>query len=217
MIRIVLTILFTLSLASPVFSQTENESDPRKNEAFQNFLGLRICKFCIVANACNNPETTLELLDYQKDALKPVFDEYEQLNQDLRQVYEEGGDAADKQAAMNSIVAKMELCDKQMTSDILLPHQTAELSSKAFAQMVDYKGGDLISTLQSFYPVQFELNNTQQTRMKEIKESAARKIAKAKRELQERLKEISTEVENEIRTVLTPNQSKLLSELAGRQ
>ena len=51
--------------------------------------------------------------------------------------------------------------------------------------------------------------------MDKIKTETAAKIAEAKREFEEKLKKISADTRSEIHTVLTPQQSKTLTDLSG--
>ena len=53
--------------------------------------------------------------------------------------------------------------------------------------------------------------------MKQIKSSATEEIAKAKKEFDEKLKKIRLAARDEIKDVLTPKQSKILSELTGHK
>ncbi len=57
----------------------------------------------------------------------------------------------------------------------------------------------------------------QKRKMKQIKSSATEEIAKAKKEFDEKLKKIRLAARDEIKDVLTPKQSKILSELTGHK
>jgi len=108
----------------------------------------------------------------------------------------------------------MDSFEHRLSSDILLPHQSTALQAMVFTKLMKEKGGDLISTLATYYPKQFSFTDAQKKRMDKIKTSTAAEVAEAKQEFNEELKKIAADAKKELHAVLTPQQSQTLTELS---
>ena len=213
--RIFLSVLIlALVVPSAALAQDAASSNASSDVALANLLNLRLHSMQVALNETRNLKSDLELVDNQRDALEALSLKYAHMVQNLVKLEKtEGG----MQESISLCLQKMDTFENTLSSEILLPHQSAELRKMVFAELVRNNGGSLISTLSVYYPQQFKLDKDQEKRMKEVTQSAKEKLAKAKKEYEEKIDKIRMETENAVHKVLSPKQSKLLTELSGRK
>jgi Spy/CpxP family protein refolding chaperone len=206
--------ILALVFSSAAVAQDAASPSTAADSALANSLNLRLHSMQVALNESRNLKSELELVETQRDALETLSAEYGQMVQGLVKLEKtEGG----MKEGISLCLRRMDDFEKTLSSDILLPHQSAELRKIVFAELVRDNGGNLISTLAVYYPQHFTLDKNQERGMKEITLSAKDKLAKAKREYEEKIKKIRTETESAVHEVLTPKQSKLLTKLSGRK
>jgi hypothetical protein len=208
-----LSVLCLVVCSSASLAQDAGPDATSKDSALANSLNLRMHTMQLALTEARNLKSDLELVENQRDALDALAAEYGQMVQILMKLEKtENG----MKEAVSLCLRKMDAFEETLSSDILLPHQSAELRKMVFAELVQDNGGNLISALAIYYPQQFDLDENQKRQMKDITLSSKEKIAKAKQEYEEKLGRIRLETENAVHNVLTPKQSKLLTELSGR-
>ena len=202
-----LTICLIALFSSTCFSQ----NTPTEDAALVNELNFRLQTMRLAMSEAQNLDSDMELVDDQRGKLSTLTDDYKKMILSIKE-FEKNDDM---QAGLAMCLTKMDTFEQRLSSDILLPHQSDALRTMVFTKLIKEQGGDLISTLAVYYPKQFQFTDAQEKRMDKIKTETAAKIAETKREFEEKLKKISADTRAEIHTVLTPQQSKTLTDLSG--
>jgi hypothetical protein len=174
-------------------------------------LDSRMMMLHTATTATKDLDGDLELVDYQKTELSKLGRDVEEMFLKIKE-HEKNGTM---HAGVEMCLTMMDSFESRLSSEILLPHQTAALSSMVFNNLLKEKGGDLVSTLDTYYPKQFLFTDAQKKQLDEIKTSTAAEVEKAKREFREKLQNISAGAKKKINTVLTPQQSLALTKLSG--
>lgn len=207
-------LILALVVSSATVAQDAASTNTASDSALANSLNLRLHTMQVALKQTRNLKSDLELVDNQRHALESLSLEYAQITQAIMKLDKtESG----RKEGVSLCLKKMDAFEKTLTSDILLPHQSAELRKMVFAELVQNNGGNLISTLSVYYPQQFKLDKDQERRMKDVTQATKEKLAKAKEEYEEKIKKIRIETEKAVHKFLTPKQSKLLTELSGRK
>ena len=214
MLRLFFASFIMLIFATTVVGQqVATRSEPIQSDAFANSLNLRLQTIQLALNEAQNLQSDLELTADQKSLLTELSKDYKQMVVSLNELEKtEGG----MQVGLALMTGKLDVFEERLSSDILLPHQSTALRSMVFAKLVKAEGGDLISALSTYYPKQFQLEDSQKAKLKDIKKVARDKIERAKEELEEKIAEIVKETEEQVRSVLKPEQSELLTDLQGQ-
>ena len=189
----------------PCFSQemSSEETD------FVNKVNGRLRAMYLALGELQNADSELELVDDQRIALANLAEDYRELERSAGKLPKTG----DIKERFVKVLDRLDMFERRLTSDILLPHQSAVLDTMVFNRMVTHEGGNLIAAISTHYGDDFKFSKNQTKRIGELRTSVDTKIAKARKEFQEKLKKISAEAKTEFRTILTPKQSKVLSEL----
>ena len=209
MTKLLLTISFLVMFSSTTFSQATT-AENAKLELLRE-LDYRMMMLHTATTETNDLDADLELVDYQKTELAKLSSDVKDMFLKIKQ--HEKDDNMQEELAMG--LTMMDTFEYRLSSEILLPHQSTALGSMVFNNLLKEKGGDLVSTLDTYYPKQFLFTDTQKKRLDEIKTSTAAEVEKAKREFREKLKKISAGAREKINAVLTPQQSQALSALSG--
>jgi len=174
-------------------------------------LDSRMMMLHTATTATKDLDGDLELVDYQKTELAILGRDFKEMFLKIKEHEKDDN----MQAGLAMCLTMMDSFESRLSSEILLPHQTAALSSMVFNNLLKEKGGDLVSTLDAYYPKQFLFTDAQKKQLDEIKTSTAAEVEKAKREFREKLKTISADAKKKIDTVLTRQQSLALTKLSG--
>ena len=202
-----LAICLIVLISSTCYSQ----NTPTEDAALVNQLNFRLQTMQLAMSEAQNLDSDVELVDDQRVKLATLTDEYKKMIRSIKELEK----ADDMQAGLAMCLTKLDTFEQRLSSDILLPHQSNALRTMVFTELIKEQGGDLVTTLATYYPKQFKLTDAQEKRMDKIRTTTATKIAEAKREFKEKLNRISADTKAEIHTVLTPRQSKALSDLSG--
>ena len=202
-----LVVCFIVLCSSACFSQDLSSEDT----AFLNQVNLRLRTMYLALDQHQNTDSSLELMDYQKEKLAELAEEFSEMQRSLGPLPKAG----DIQSRFGLFLGEMDSFERRLSSDILLPHQSTELATMVFTRMVKREGGNLISALTTHYPNSFQFSDDQKERMDKLKMSLNSKVREAKREFQEKLTKISSDAKTELRTILTPQQAQTLSDLTG--
>ena len=204
--------ILLLSLSTHAYGQDSETGGSVEQQELANLLNLRLQTMQIALGEIRNLKSDLELVESQREGLETLSKDYAQMVQGIMQL-EKGNAGTDESIAL--CLRKMKGFEDRLSSEILLPHQNSELRKMVFAKLVSENDEDWFATLSTYYPAKFKFTVDQQQQMKKIKSSTAKKIAKAKKEFDEKLEEIRDAARDEIQDVLTEKQSKFFAELSG--
>ncbi len=205
--------LLVLSVSTQALCQDSKDTSAEK-ENLTNSLNLRLLTMQIALGEIRNLKSDLELVESQHQDLESLSKDYAKMVQSIMELEKKNSGTDDVVALC---LQKMTGFENRLSSEILLPHQNSELRKMVFAKLVAENSDDWYTTLSTYYPAEFKLTEDQKRKMKQIKSSTTEEIAKAKKEFEEKLKKIRLAARNEIKDVLTPKQSKILSELTGNE
>ena len=191
-----LAICLIVLISSTCYSQ----NTPTEDAALVNQLNFRLQTMQLAMSEAQNLDSDMELVDDQRVKLATLTDEYKKMIRSIKELEK----ADDMQAGLAMCLTKLDTFEQRLSSDILLPHQSNALRTMVFTELIKEQGGDLVTTLATYYPKQFKLTDAQEKRMDKIRTTTATKIAEAKREFKEKLNRISADTKAEIHTVLTP-------------
>ena len=178
---------------------------------FVNKVNVRLRAMYLVLGELQNADSDLELVDDQRIELAKLAEDCREMERSAGKL-PKTGDIKDR---FVKVLDRLDLFERRLSSDILLPHQSAVLDTMVFNELVRREGGNLITAISTHFGDGFQFSKNQTKRIGELKTSVNTKIAKAKKEFQEKLKKISTEAKTEFQTILTPKQSKMFSKLSG--
>ncbi|MEZ6095784.1 MAG: hypothetical protein R3C03_16395 [Pirellulaceae bacterium] len=201
-----------LFLSSNAYCQDFETDSSATKQSVTNSLNLRLQTMQIALSEIENFKSDLELVDSQRQSLESLSMDYVQMVESLMKLEKEN---AESDEAIELCLRKMEGFEDRLSNEILLPHQNSELRKMVFAKLVSENDDDWFETLTIYYPAEFQLTERQKQKMKKIKSSTSEQIEKAKREFDEKLKDIREAAKAEIQDVLTPKQSEILAELSG--
>lgn len=211
LLQSVFVVLLVLLVSTHALCQ-DSKYTAAEEENLANSLNLRLLTMQIALGEIRNLKSDLELVESQHQDLESLSKDYAKMVQSLTEM--------DKKNAGDLValcLQKMKGFEDKLSSEILLPHQNSELRKMVFAKLLADNSDDWYATLSTYYPAEFKLTEDQKRKMKQIKSSATEEIAKAKKEFDEKLKKIRLAARDEIKDVLTPKQSKILSELTGHK
>ena len=164
----------------------------------------------VAINEAQLNRSKLELVPEQVEKLNELRERQQLL------IVEFKGRSAEEKKEANSfkvLSGKISELEKELTNEILLPHQVTVLRTEVFARSVQQFSGNITSAIMANHRDEFELSDAQTAQLKELEKNATEQINQAREKFRSQMEEIARDDQTKLDEIFTDKQRKILDEM----
>ena len=157
----------------------------------------------------------LEPVETQKQAFADIQKRKEEVGKLTRAAM--SGPVEGRMEKLKLVRESLRELERELTEEILLPHQTTALRQAEFARLLSERGGDYSRVITDYYGENFDLTKEQKRDIQELNNEAALEFQKVQQEYARKVQKIRAKTRTSLKNIFTPKQIELVERLSGKK